>query len=217
MPNQWLRVSSIILYFIYDNMIKRSTTLNSKAIKEITKDAEYVTCLTGTPFVNGLSDLGILFEVLGVYDDLLTAKEKVLQDAAKEHGVSEQHDSLEKERKSLAALTSAIKNGEVGKVLLDNPRMIRDYLRPKMLRRKSIDVLKIPELTFTPPLESSENYSEETLRLPVYQRMAYEILQRHDFGNAAEQLRALQMILLSCGLYQAKFTPGTKQNGAVIS
>lgn len=170
---------------------KRSTSQNAKALKRITDTAEYVTCLTGTPFVNGLSDLNTIFLTLNIYDSMIADSEERI----KSYDDSGDQQKASAERKNLIELRKYIGNGDIKRVLLSNPRMIRDYLRPNMVRRKARDVLYMPDL----------NIHDVKIRFPIYQRMAYFILENHDFGNASDQLRALQMFTLDPQLYLDRF------------
>jgi len=195
---------------------RTSTTQIAKAVREIARGDMAITCLTGTPFVNGLADLGLYLEILGVYDKLmndnLVKLEEIERSAGIEPGSSTENltglllKKVEEARKSVHKLKTAIIKGDVETILCGNPRLIRDYLRPHMLRRKSTDVLQLPTLTFNPPLDIIDSQSLDGLiSLPIYQRLAHEIVQQHDFRNSSDQLRALQMLLLSPGLYQERF------------
>ncbi len=199
-------------------------TRRGKSVRDIAQGAEYVTCSTATPFVNGLSDLSVIFDVLGVYDDLLhDRREEVERIEAQlsvtgeslDHLEGPQRETLFAMRRELQALEKSIERGDVQAVLLNNPRMVRDYLRPRMVYRPSSALLDLPPITFIPALEAKSPDYDDLIHLPMYQRFLYEIVASHNFRNGSDQLRALQMLLLSPGLYGAKFEPGEQKSGSV--
>lgn len=214
-------------YVIFDEIqnAKNPSSMNSKSVLEIANHAEYVTALTGTPFVNGLSDMGALFKILGVYDNILKSKRDELEKTEHNLGIKRESDikklskkdqqTLFKLRKDMSNLEYSIKRGDIKSILLDNPRMVRDYLKPIMVHRRSEEVLNMQPLNFIPDLESKTCY-DNMISLNMYQRMIYQILSSHNFKNSSDQLRALQMFLLSGGLYKEKFRLTKSSENRVI-
>jgi len=178
---------------------KSDTSKNAQAVNKVAASTEYVTCLSGTPFVNGLSDLNTLLGILGVYDKMVTDTETRISKLTKEGNDIQAN----LEQRNLVELRRYIESGDIQQIILANPRMIRDYLRPIMTRRRITEVLDMPELA----------YHEEFIRLPINQRCGYFVLENHDFENASDQLRALQMYTLSPNLYFSRFHVGMLSNG----
>ena len=102
--------------------LERYTT---KSIRKLAANTEYLVLLSGTPVPNGMQDLEVTFELLGIHD-------------------------LEKIKERVRKQNNLPAGKEIRVPFIDcyeaDPRLIRDFLRRHMLRRKSDQVLDLPKL-----------------------------------------------------------------------
>jgi len=142
--------------------LERYTT---KSIRKLAANTEYLVLLSGTPVPNGMQDLEVTFELLGIHD-LEKIKEKV------------------RKQNNLPA------DKEISVPFIDcyeaDPRLIRDFLRRHMLRRRSDRVLDLPAL----------NVINREITLDYSHRQIYQAILDNEELSHVNKIIALRKCLL---------------------
>jgi SNF2 family DNA or RNA helicase/ubiquinone/menaquinone biosynthesis C-methylase UbiE len=159
---------------------KNQHSLNAKAIKKVCDQASYVSLLSGTPFVSSVSDLSPQLHILGIYEEFKKdIKEKILKN--EDHDI----DSANKLLNNVDTLKG------LEEILGSKVRFIRDYLRPKLIRRESDEVLNLPEI---------EHFKDDLIDFDYEQRLLYEYLFSFPFNDRFSKLQSLRKVSVSPGM-----------------